>query len=785
MIDVRGLRRLSQILAQALEERLSRDLLEEMVREVPQLSLLPSRGSRALGASPEKILSHLTACSICLKILGASIVHEGVLAEISSPKPVHDLAKLLSSIEEGGLAKGLSSRGRDPFSWYLRVLDGGLAQAIRSLASHLRASGAVDEVIRSSSSGRDLVASIYSALVPRGVRKISGEFFTPEWAVDMVLRRSYEIAAREDPPRLVDPSCGTGSFLVKALARLVARRGQRDPCDLAGESVKRIVGVDSSSLAVVASRINYLAFVKGAAPACAEDLEEFKPPVERLDLVEDFHSLADLGRFSLVVGNPPWINWANLGRGYRERIAWLWSLYGLEPRGALGVHRKEISALIAYIAADKLLERGGILGILITQSVFKSLASSGFRRFELSGGEPLGVAEVHDLSDLRLFKDANNRPSILIAVKGLRTVYPVRYVKWLRGPQHPMPAELVAEPLRGPTGPWATLTVEGLRVLKKVLRRGGGGYRARSGVVTGLNRAYWVRILGIFGDLVRVSSAGSMAEGPEALVERDLVYPLLRGRDVGRWRASHELHIVLPVEPGGDAVGIEEMAEKYPGAYRWFSSWYRDLVERGGHPYSEILRHWRGGSGGRGAPFYTIFNLNHQLSKCKALWRYIADSLKASAVCEDPDPHTGRTAPYVLDCKLVFIPASGLEEAQYLAAVMNSSIASFTALSYGIETQLSTHIVENLGIERYDPDNHIHRRLSKLSQRAHELARIGGSEELHHLEEEIDSLVSELYGLTREEMVHVRENLRILRRAPRPKGPSSPFGRSLEASVRG
>ena len=37
-------------------------------------------------------------------------------------------------------------------------------------------------------------------------------------------------------------------------------------------------------------------------------------------IITNFLTTANLGKFNLIVGNPPWIDWKNLPEGYRERI---------------------------------------------------------------------------------------------------------------------------------------------------------------------------------------------------------------------------------------------------------------------------------------------------------------------------------------------------------------------------------------------------------------------------------------------------------------------------------
>jgi hypothetical protein len=60
---------------------------------------------------------------------------------------------------------------------------------------------------------------------------------------------------------------------------------------------------------------------------------------------------------------------------------------------------------------------------------------------------------------------------------------------------------------------------------------------------------------------------------------------------------------------------------------------------------------------------------------------------------------------------------------------------------------------------KYDSDNELHRKLSKLSKQAHERAQ--KRENVSKVEEEIDDVVSTLYGITDESLQNVKETLLI------------------------
>lgn len=78
----------------------------------------------------------------------------------------------------------------------------------------------------------------------------------------------------------------------------------------------------------------------------------------------------------------------------------------------------------------------------------------------------------------------------------------------------------------------------------------------------------------------------------------------------------------------------------------------------------------------------------------------------------------------------------------------------------------SPHILENIRIPKFDPQNQLYPKLAELSQRAHELAvqdEGGKAQELKATEEEIDELAAKLWALTDEELTEIRISLEELR----------------------
>ncbi|MDI6756359.1 MAG: N-6 DNA methylase, partial [Thermodesulfobacteriota bacterium] len=106
---------------------------------------------------------------------------------------------------------------------------------------------------------RDLLKNLYELIVPKKLRHDLGEFYTPDWLAGYLIERS---GYQGDPSvRFLDPACGSGTFLVEAINRVIQnlRLKRKINWEKAGRLIlNNIVGFDLNPLAVLAARTNYL-----------------------------------------------------------------------------------------------------------------------------------------------------------------------------------------------------------------------------------------------------------------------------------------------------------------------------------------------------------------------------------------------------------------------------------------------------------------------------------------------------------------------------------------------
>jgi hypothetical protein len=507
------------------------------------------------------------------------------------------------------------------------------------------------------------------------------------------------------------------------------------------------------------------------------------------------------GKFDYVVGNPPWVLWDNLTDDYRNSTKSLWQDYGLFTLSGLearyGGGKKDVSVLFTYVCIDKYLKEQGIFGFLITQSVFKTRgAGEGFRRFKLKS-MPLKVWKVHDFVALKPFEGANNRATAIFLSKNDETKYPIVYILWrlqeaidqtdsldavLRKTER---IEMLARPSddKNVLSPWLTLPGKALKAVEKA--RGRSNYRCYAGIYSGgANAVYWFRIIGLqgendvdidvplhlrrfFGDKIKelkfvyvenvTEGMKKKVKGVRTVLEDFFLYPLIKSQHVEKWKINGYIYTLQMQDPV-KRIGYNEHWVKvnFPKTYSHLKNFENLLKVRSSSVVKELME--------RG-PFYSMYAIgDYTYAPFKVVWSRMGDKLTACVVSSVDDHFLGRKI-ILPENVLAFIPTSNEDEAYYLCAILNSSIADLVlrSIAGGTKSFGTPKIIESaLNIPKYSRENGIHQQLAMLSKEAHRLAKEDKKDELKKIEEEVDRLVAQLYGITNEELEEIKRNLAIL-----------------------
>jgi methylase of polypeptide subunit release factors len=824
-----------------------------------------------------------TYYALLIKLV-ASLAAARFAGESPSPLTVlagkdgRELKAALAELERGGLFREYGIRNfleGDFFGWYLAAWNEDIEEAVSALIVRLAEydPGALE---LAPENARDLLKKLYHFLLPKDIRHDLGEYYTPDWLAERLIRQTLGEADLGDvSKRVLDPACGSGTFLlilIKHIKDRAARRRQ-PPRRTLELILSNVIGFDLNPLAVIAARTNYLIALgdlmkhaqgdvdipiyqadsvlapsqgsdlfegdvyplrttvgtfriparfadRGRMDALANALDESVEtgisedafvaqvsksaklePEERKSVSTDLKALYSQLRglheqgvngvwariiknafaplfiepCHYIVGNPPWVNWEHLPDEYRRSTMPLWRHYALFPerekalRTILGGAKYDFSSLMTYVSLDKYLRRGGKLGFVLTQTLFKTAgAAQGFRRFLLPDGTPCGPLVVEDMVDLKPFEGASNRTSVAVFSKGFQARYPVSYSYWTkrrvgRGsaigfdtPYESVTRDLVtfrqwfAEPIdeQDPTSAWLTDRRQCIKAMRRICGR--SPYVARKGLTCSANGAFWVQRIGSRpGGVAMIANVVERSKRPvpevQAAVEEDLIYPLLRGKDVRAWVANPEISVVVTHKPGMKlkAIPEKEMQTMYPKTWGYLSG-FRPVLESGGI-YRRFFK--------KSDPFYSVFGIgDYSFSEYKVVWREVSNDL----VCAVTGPFEGR--PVIPDHTLTMLAAESEDEAHFVCSLLNSSPAKLVVRRY-VALHPSPHVLENIRIPRFSERNDLHNRLVALSRDAHEAAHASASDAILSLEQEIDTCASEMWGLTPRELKDIELSL--------------------------
>ena len=146
----------------------------------------------------------------------------------------------------------------DIFDWWQ---DAGLLPDARPLAE------ALSEVVFAvfgfdfASLEGDVLGELYQDYFDRETRLALGEFYTPREVVEFILDDVGYVGEATDRGRLLDPACGSGTFLVAALQRYLEAHEDEDGRRVLTRLILglHIVGLDVNPFATLLAQVNYAA----------------------------------------------------------------------------------------------------------------------------------------------------------------------------------------------------------------------------------------------------------------------------------------------------------------------------------------------------------------------------------------------------------------------------------------------------------------------------------------------------------------------------------------------
>jgi len=265
-------------------------------------------------------------------------------------------------------------------------------------------------------------------------RKEQGIYYTPTYIVDYIVKNTIGELAKNKKfdlkkIKVLDPACGSGSFLMKAFDYLTKLRsdGKQDEqtkLDLTnimityGNKVdilkNNIFGVDLDPQAVEIAKLNLLlkaAENKHRLPILRENIKVGNSLIDDPEVAgnrafkweEEFKSTINDGGFDVIIGNPPYVDIKGMPP---KQVDSLFEIYKSTE------NRINLYSLFVE-RAIQLLKKGGYFGFIIPNSILFNSSYTKLRRLLLDKVDLVKIVRLPD----KVFEDAKVETIILIFKK--------------------------------------------------------------------------------------------------------------------------------------------------------------------------------------------------------------------------------------------------------------------------------------------------------------------------------------------------------------------------------
>ena len=612
---------------------------------------------------------------------------------------------------------------------------------------------------------RDVLRQAYEQLIPKEDRKEFGEYYTPDWLAAAVcedcldpawLDRALTAAKRalEDKDGsealtgigVLDPACGSGTFLYHAARRIVRHAVEQrgfTPADACRAAAGLVHGMDIHPVAVEMSR----AVLRTALPQLPPDetgrLSVYLGDALRMEEFlwsDKIRGAAEPLRLSRegvdrIVGDPPWLAVSDTPDGWRKNdLAQLRAVYGLkDPRLRGSSAKGDLAALFTVRVVSRYMHAPSgesphprRFALIVPGSALIARTWSRFRDGEwTSSGSVSGYAAFDPAWDLRKVRSAPfpHAPNGACVVRGMRVE---------RGRQKALTE-------------WATWTTGELTDARSPACGLVPSARSRP-VATGAESSYvkgfrigtccrplclcvaseWrMRAEGLPRKALLIKRTYRSTKGvwrgrfyENIPIEREATHPFLRSQTLRAFSAEPDALLILPVF--GDASEVRELEDWPEGALPLARGWF----ERAGRVYevcraaksaATLIRNidWKStGSNqfrtGRSAPVKVAYNKS-------------GNTLRAARIPAD----------LVVNDKLYWTALRTQREALYLTALLNApALQEAYRDSKTSALDFDKNPLRHVPIPRFDHRQSTHVTLVQAGRAAEKAAARSSGEEL-------------------------------------------------------
>jgi type I restriction-modification system DNA methylase subunit len=224
----------------------------------------------------------------------------------------------------------------------------------------------------------DIIGKVYERIIPEIDKHLKGQYYTPQWIANII----SELTIQSANDRILDTSCGSGTFLISAYKKLTEFSVNTHP-----KIIDQLTGIDinyfPAHLAAFNLIIRNITYKHDNLKILPLDFFSIQAGMQRLDML-NYLSLSDEAldkrqdfylptNFDVVATNPPYTESREIGDAtYKTHIRSVAVDRKVKLAKSLGIYA------YFYTHANHFLKDGGRLGFIVSNSFL-----------ETSGGETL------------------------------------------------------------------------------------------------------------------------------------------------------------------------------------------------------------------------------------------------------------------------------------------------------------------------------------------------------------------------------------------------------------
>jgi len=595
-------------------------------------------------------------------------------------------------------------------------------------------------------------------------RKEHGIYYTPRFITNYIVKETVGHFLQESSyneilnMKILDPACGSGSFLIRAYDELLNYHAYRrsksvpelDQYERLPILTRNIFGVDLDMQAVEIARLNLLLrslAKRETLPSLADNIrqgnslisgtqEELKgyfgdnwQKKKPFNWEQEFKDIMARGGFDVVIGNPPYVGF----HGFMDQKDYLKDVYE-SAQGRFDVYLPFIERGVS------LLKEGGLLSFICPTNFMKRQHGQALRKFLKSTCK---ILQIVDFQDQKIFEQALNYTGIFILEKSKpASKHLIMYI-----PERIGGEQLFIEQDTLQDDGWIFRHKTYEQIVAKIeaqanMTLGELTEGISEGIVTGKNQVFFLP----------VDIANKLG------LEKELLKPAIQGRQIQRYFHEPPEHVVIypyrSKENHTELIPEEDLARLFPIAWEYLLSRKHNLTGR--KYFDKSAKAW-----------YELWceRTFSQQATNKIIVPELA-SCNKFAYCE-------KSIFYLDTVCGILLKSKDTKAYLYLLGLLNSSLLEFyykktTVPKAGGFYIYKTMFLKRLPIRCIDfrnpTENKIHddlvAQVDKMLELNKRLAPVRDTpcnerdellREISRTDSEIDNLVYDLYGLTEEE----------------------------------